>query len=412
MKRLCFGTILTILHQSRNNKVTITSLCENIAKAYGTDITDTRTETAYNKMKAGSQNPPDEIVDSARTITIDKFADGLAKYVIPLLKAGSKKSIILALRDVIKEDKTLDDTVVIGFDDFTKSSMCEMKYISFAGFIAASFQYAVLQIENTNLQAEVKEIGKDYVKSFDDSKEIIYIDPAPVSLSTPLTSTVDSEEFDRTFFPVESLKVAGEGYKSSANIYCVNMANKRFQFRQMKEYLFDNIGSYVLSRSRSNHLQSSGNPYKVGQHALMEFQNTYKGNTENVLGEMLLYVFLENVLKAPKIMSKIELNKANGLVSKSDGIHLFSGEFAGQKFNQVVFGASNFHGDLLSAADRAFSKILDIEENYDNEFRLVENTAFDGPFDDSTKEYIKKLVTPSKNNNKIPDMAFGMYISA
>ena len=410
MKRLCFGTILTILHQSRNNKVTITSLCENIAKAYGADITDSRTETAYNKMKGGTQNPPDEIIDNARAITIERLVDGLTKHVIPLLKSGSKKPIILALRDVIKEDNTIDQNTVIGFEDFSKSSMTEMEYVPFAGFLAASLQYAVLQVENTNLQNEVKEIAKGYVKCFDDSKENIYIDPTPVPLSTPLTSTVDSENVDRTFFPADSLKVVGEGYKSSANIYCVNMANKRFQFRQMKEYLFDNIGGYVLSRSRSNKLQSSGNPYRVGQHAFVEFQNTYKNKTENVLGEMLLYVFLESVLKAPKIMSRIELNKMNDLVSKSDGIHLYSGEFAGQKFNQVVFGASDLHGDLISAADRAFVKVLDVKENYDNEFRLVENNAFDGPFDDATKEYIKKLVTPSREKTKTPDMAFGMFL--
>ena len=410
MKRLCFGTILTILHQSRNNKVTITSLCENIAKAYGTDITDSRTETAYNKMKGGTQNPPDEIIGCARTITVEKLADGFTEHVVPLLKSDYKRSIILALRDVIKEDTTISRDAVIGFDDFTKTSMCELKYISFSGFVAAALQYAVLQVENTSLQNEVKEIGKEYVKSFYDSKEAIYIDPAPVPISTPLDSTVDSEGFDRIFFPVESMRVVGEEYKSSANIYCVNMTNKRFQFRQMKEYLFDNIGSYVLSRSRSNRLQSTGNPYKVGQYALMEFQNTYKDKTGNVLGEMLLYVFLENVLKAPKIMSKIELNKRNGLVSKSDGIHLYSGEFAGNRFNQVVFGASYLEGDLITAADRAFSKILDVKENYDNEFRLVENTVFDGIYDDNTKEYIKKLITPRKDKNTIPDMAFGMFL--
>ena len=34
-------------------------------------------------------------------------------------------------------------------------------------------------------------------------------------------------------------------------------------------------------------------------------------NAESVLGEILLYIFIEQELDAPKIMSKIEINESN-----------------------------------------------------------------------------------------------------
>lgn len=109
----------------------------------------------------------------------------------------------------------------------------------------------------------------------------------------------------------------------------------------MQDYLFKNIGKYVMSRYKANQMASEGNADQIGLYALREFQNTYKDKSDNVLGEMLLYIFMEQVLGAPKIMSKIELNRLHGTISKSDGIHLYSGNFAGQPFNQIVYGASN-----------------------------------------------------------------------
>lgn len=84
---------------------------------------------------------------------------------------------------------------------------------------------------------------------------------------------------------------------------------------------------------------------------------------ETILGEMLLYVFMEQELNAPKIMSKIEIDDLGGMIcSKSDGVHLLAVENNGQLFHQLVFGASDIYGDLTASIDRAFVKIIDIEK--------------------------------------------------
>ena len=124
----------------------------------------------------------------------------------------------------------------------------------------------------------------------------------------------------------------------------------------------------------------------------------------------MLYVFLEQELNAPKIMSKIEFSQHTGLASKSDGIHLLATTEHGRPFNQLVFGASNIEGDLNAAVDRAFERIVSIEQNADSEFKTVENTAYGLMFDNSTVEYLRDVMVPRKQFQYKPDMAFGLFL--
>jgi len=128
------------------------------------------------------------------------------------------------------------------------------------------------------------------------------------------------------------------------------------------------------------------------------------------MGELMLYIFMEQELNAPKIMSKIEFSQHTGVVSKSDGIHLLATTEHGRPFNQLVFGASNIQGGLEPAIDRAFERITQIEQNADVEFKTVENTAYGLIFDNKTIEYLWDVMTPRKQFQHKPDMAFGVFL--
>ena len=77
------------------------------------------------------------------------------------------------------------------------------------------------------------------------------------------------------------------------------------------------------------------------------FITTYGSKAETVLGEILLYIFMEQELDAPKILSKVEIDETNrNAVSRSDGVHLLSINKSGQQFHQLVFGASDIVGEM------------------------------------------------------------------
>ena len=136
----------------------------------------------------------------------------------------------------------------------------------------------------------------------------------------------------------------------------------------------------------------------------------YGSEAETVLGEILLYIFLEQELDAPKIMTKIELEETRGVVSKSDGVHLLSLNLSGQPIHQLVFGASDVVGDLSAAIDRAFEKIVNIEANADEELRMVENASQWTIYDQETTKYMVELMKPRKGGISTPEMAFGAFL--
>ena len=148
----------------------------------------------------------------------------------------------------------------------------------------------------------------------------------------------------------------------------------------------------------------------IGAQAVIRFRRKFGQNAESILGEVLLYVFLEQVLNAPKILTKLEIDDQSGVISKSDGIHLLTHTDSGQLFHQLVFGAADINGDLINAVDRAFEKITKIESNYDTELRLVYNTTQQAIYGKEATKFMVELMTPQRDRNYIPDLAFGAFL--
>ena len=107
------------------------------------------------------------------------------------------------------------------------------------------------------------------------------------------------------------------------------------------------------------------------------------------MGELLLYLFLENKLDAPKLLSKVELKTTgNQYVFGSDGVHLFQLD---NKNFQLILGESKIKGILSKAVDEAFESIEKVSNNPDNELRLIEKNILSESFDEETTEFIKSL---------------------
>ena len=72
MMRLCLGTLVNILYYNRNNGVKVDLVCDSIASAYGVDLSKIYYErNNYDKLKAGRNNTPDDIIIAARSIKPD-----------------------------------------------------------------------------------------------------------------------------------------------------------------------------------------------------------------------------------------------------------------------------------------------------------------------------------------------------
>lgn len=415
MKQICLGTMITLIYQSRARSAdTIKSVCGGIFAAFGLDINNYNKELPSH-LKSGHDSVPVELISIARSKNIDEIADGIEHHLLPLLHNDKHECLFLAIKEVIREDTTISGDAILGkMVGYEKDNI--LKHDSFyeAMTLANILSYAITQTENDKYKISIREIDKNYVDAFKDSKEKIFFLSTKVVNDevSPLKRTLKDPMFEHVFCRATDITISSLSNPTTASVFYIDPSNCKFRFNGLKDFIVNNIGSYVFSRAQIKRIvDRTKNEAAVGAQAMLKFMKTYGAKAETVLGEILLYIFMEQELDAPKIMSKIEINESNrNAVSKSDGVHLLSIDKSGQPFHQLVFGASDIVGDLNVAIDRAFKKILSVEANQDNELRMIDNTTQWTIYDEETTKYMVEVMTPQRTGSYKPDMAFGAFL--
>lgn len=114
MKRLCFGTLMHILYQALNQKVTIKSLCDAIFSSYA-QTTECYDSSLPGHFKSGHNNVPPDVIDAARNISFEDAERVFQTKVISLIKDSKRESVVRAIKDVLREDTNIQDQTVIGY---------------------------------------------------------------------------------------------------------------------------------------------------------------------------------------------------------------------------------------------------------------------------------------------------------
>ena len=415
MKRICLGTMITLLYQSRMRSADkIKTVCSGIFAAFGLDI-DNFNQGLPSHLKSGHDPAPGVLIDAARNLSIKDIDRGFEEYVLPLIHNEKHEVLFRAIKDVLRDDATILGTTVVGkMAGFEKDNILNHDSFDESALLANVVTYAIISTENDKLSANIREIGSGYIDGFIGSGEDIYfisplVDQDQVS---PLKRTLKDPMFDRIFKKATDITISGMSNPSKACVLYIDPNNCKFRFHNLKDFIINNIGSYVFSRAQIKRITDmTKNNTAVGSRAMLKFVQKYGADAGTVLSEILLFIFMEQELDAPKIMSKIELDEYNrGIVSKSDGIHLLSLDRSGQPFHQLVFGASDIVGDLSAAVDRAFDKIIKIEAHGDDELPMVESTTQWTIYDPDATQYMVELMRPQKGGTYKPDMAFGAFL--
>lgn len=414
MKHICLGTMITLIYQSRRrNADKVKDICNGIFAAYGLDI------NSYNvglpsHLKSGHDSVPKDLIEAARRRSIDEIDEGFEKFVIPLIHNEKHEALLRAIRDVLRDDKLILNNTVVGISSgFEKVNILNLNSFDESALLANVVTYAILSTENNKMGTSIREIGAGYVDGFIKSKEPVYF-ISPITDHDdiiPLKRTLKDPMFDRIFKKATDITIAGMSNPTRACVFYLEPSNCKFRFSGLKDFIINNIGSYVFSRAEKKRIvDRTKNEAAVGSQAMLKFIQKLGANAETVLGEIMLYTFLEQELDAPKIMSRIELDGYRNSVSKSDGIHLLSLNLTGQPFHQLVFGASDITGNLISAIDRAFNKIAEIECNYDDEMHMVESTTQWTIYDPDATSFMVNLMTPQRGGGRKVDMAFSAFL--
>lgn len=202
--------------------------------------------------------------------------------------------------------------------------------------------------------------------------------------------------------------------KNYLRLFMLNTENKLFNYDELYEYLLPNIARYVFDRKRL--AEAEKNPVKQSLILIEAIEHLRKITSDKdrgaggELGEVLLYLFLEQALKAPKLFSKVELKTSNmDYVKGSDGIHYrFRTTDVGKKVLQLIIGEAKIKNSLQDAIKEAFLSI-DAYLTYNIQDRLLLDTHLLNQFADEEeaaelKDYI--ITIPRKKKETV----FGIFI--
>ena len=111
-----------------------------------------------------------DVIIPAHSVDVNKLASHFENEIIKLLIEPSKaKWVILALLDIIDDDKELlEDTVIEQHGNFTKRQLSKMDKFALSKFLSGLFLYVIISVDNKVGLPSIKTITKKYVESFKD----------------------------------------------------------------------------------------------------------------------------------------------------------------------------------------------------------------------------------------------------
>lgn len=186
MKRICFGTMFTILYQARvsgqNPKVTNDSLCDALFSVFGVNFSLCGSSSGH--LKSGHDNVPLNLQSAAGGMSFEQADTNFQKYISPMIKDEMKEAVVRAIKDVLVEDPADENTIIGYIDGYQKKRIIQKSTFSFSAIVVSVLYYAIVNVDNRSCQLEIKEIDKDFVKNkikdaspvyFEDSNATVFL---------------------------------------------------------------------------------------------------------------------------------------------------------------------------------------------------------------------------------------------
>ena len=137
-------------------------------------------------------------------------------------------------------------------------------------------------------------------------------------------------------------------------LFMLNTENKLFNYDELYQYILSNITRYVFDRRKSTEIEND--PVKRNYatlDAISHFRDITSDDDKGAggeLGEILLYLFLEQDMGAPKLFSKVELK--TGPFRDNCRRLLYSKVLRRSRFYRCGIGSDGEYDSLLRIVGR------------------------------------------------------------
>lgn len=370
------------------------------------------------KLAKGKFAPSGYTQGVINDLTVNELTQNYLSNLIPALNQSLLKPLILAIKSILESDTTISPSQTFAVDDCRKDSIINDTVIFLARLLACLVKETISQPNDKYDNEEL--LPKDYVKSFVNDNRIdkIKIVNKEEDVLTPLEKTLFTNNFNKIFEEVNpnsySLNISNT---NRFKVYVLDIYKKKsFETQHLVNFIIDNIGAYVRSRTYVKDSKDDGTQFSLGHYAINEIRARTTDKTE-AFSQIMTYAFMESVLHAPKIFSTYELEHglSGDKVSKVSGVYLLPYGSVEGYANQLVFGSSNVKNSITTAIDNVLEIASYIDKNESEMRRHIHNNIFyyGNSFNEETKSYLKSVLIPDKdNNNSIPKInSFGIFFS-
>ncbi|MCF6148224.1 MAG: DUF1837 domain-containing protein [Candidatus Kuenenia sp.] len=198
---------------------------------------------------------------------------------------------------------------------------------------------------------------------------------------------------------------------SRLNLHILKIENNQFCYDELIKQLGNHMIPFALSKKEIKEFEKDQRYYELVEKAGSKFRD-YNVN-DGEAGELFLFCFLESHLKAPKILTKLEIKlSSNDYAKGSDGIHLL--ELAPKNY-QLIFGESKLEQKLTTAISNAFKSIHDFltrkKNNIYDEIGLINSQLCKEAFDEDLYQFLKSVIMPkaSETDPIVKNNAFAIF---
>lgn len=183
--------------------------------------------------------------------------------------------------------------------------------------------------------------------------------------------------------------------RKNINFALVKLKSNSFDYKNLIKYLSNAALYYALPKKRIDELKAEGLFNDLIEESKGKFKSSKCNEGEG--GELISYCINEDVLCAPKILSKLKLKTNNeDYVKGADGVHLLKLD---DNTYEVILAESKMYTDLKLAISKAFESIDRFISGDAIDFEITTlATNLSGEFEDIDVDYISKYILPSKND--------------
>ena len=208
--------------------------------------------------------------------------------------------------------------------------------------------------------------------------------------------------------------IFGNTGDNKLRLFMLNTENKLFNYDELYDYILPNIAHYVFSRKTIHTAQHDPKKQMTilvnALSHLREISSEKDKGAGGELGEILLYLFLEQDLHAPKLLSKVEMKtNPKDYVKGSDGIHFkFRTTDSGKKVLQLVIGESKIRNSLEAGIKDAFTSINTYLTSNTHDRTLLDSHLMNQMVDAEVANELKAYILSVPRQKK--ETIFGIFI--